>query len=105
MFQIAYCEFFSVQLSEDWKAICCSFIDVVKTHMASLLNNPKTHLILHLVDCMKDFGPSSAFSAERKTVLFNRTYTYIGPIIGLSLLTRGFVNIMFLETGELQVEI
>eukprot|EP00731_Ephydatia_muelleri_P000658 Em0001g658a len=65
VFQIAYCEFFCVQLSEEWKGICCSFIDSVKTHMPLLLNKPKTHLILHLVDCMIDFGPSSAFSAER----------------------------------------
>ncbi|KAL5493197.1 hypothetical protein EMCRGX_G014341 [Ephydatia muelleri] len=70
VFQIAYCEFFCVQLSEEWKGICCSFIDSVKTHMPLLLNKPKTHLILHLVDCMIDFGPSSAFSAESNAAYY-----------------------------------
>eukprot|EP00731_Ephydatia_muelleri_P006261 Em0003g509a len=76
VFQIAYCEFFCVQLSEEWKSLCCSFIDSVKTHMPLLLNKPKTHLILHLVDCMIDFGPSSAFSAERFESFNSRVRQY-----------------------------
>ena len=33
--------------------------------MPELLNKPKVYLILHLVDCMVNLGPCSAFSTER----------------------------------------
>ncbi|KAL5506628.1 hypothetical protein EMCRGX_G008324 [Ephydatia muelleri] len=48
----------------EWQSVCQGFIDAVKQHMPSLLQKPKTHMILHLVQCMKELGPSSAFSAE-----------------------------------------
>lgn len=30
-----------------------------------MLKKPKVHLMLHLVECMKEFGPTSAFNSER----------------------------------------
>ena len=45
--------------------ICVAFIEVLKIHMHKLHRKQKTHLILHLVDCMRELGPSSAFFADR----------------------------------------
>ncbi|KAL5473733.1 hypothetical protein EMCRGX_G028267 [Ephydatia muelleri] len=53
-----------MSLYEEWSRISVAFVEALKTHMPELLQQ-KTHLILHLVDCMRELGPSSAFSAER----------------------------------------
>ena len=71
VFQIAYCEFFAMSLYEEWSKICVAFVEAIKMHMPELLQKQKTHLILHLVDCMRELGPSSAFSAERYIHLRN----------------------------------
>eukprot|EP00731_Ephydatia_muelleri_P036384 Em0245g3a len=65
VFRIAYCNYFSPHLYHEWKSICENFVINVKHTMPELLNKPKVHLILHLVDCMVNLGPCSAFSAER----------------------------------------
>ncbi|KAL5479381.1 hypothetical protein EMCRGX_G022899 [Ephydatia muelleri] len=53
VFHIAYCEYFSLHASE-----------------------AKIHLILHLTECMEQFGPSSAFNAERFESLNSRVRTF-----------------------------
>eukprot|EP00731_Ephydatia_muelleri_P010822 Em0005g1408a len=58
VFRIAYCNYFSTMSGNH-------FVINVKHTMPELLNKPKVHLILHLVDCMVNLGPCSAFSAER----------------------------------------
>ena len=63
LFQIAICV--DASKAAEWQSVCQGFIDAVKQHMPPLLQKPKTHMILHLVQCMKELGPSSAFSAER----------------------------------------
>ena len=40
------------------------FVDAVKHHMPHLLQRRKTRL-LFLVQCMNEFGPSSAFNAKQ----------------------------------------
>ena len=65
MFRIAYCNYFTEELSTEWEGICEEFVLTVKSSLPELLMKPKVHLILHLVSCMQDFGPSSAFGAER----------------------------------------
>ena len=55
VFQIAYCEFFTMSLYEEWSRISVAFVEALKTHMPELLQQ-KTHLILHLVDCMRELG-------------------------------------------------
>ena len=45
--------------------MCIEFVEAVKRNMPALLLKQKTHLILHLVSSMMQFGPSSSFSAER----------------------------------------
>ena len=52
-------------LKDDLQQKCQDFVDNVKTHMPMFLQKQKTHLILHLVECMDEFGPTSSFNAER----------------------------------------
>ena len=59
LFQIAYCEFFEASKATEWQSV------FKQQHMPSLLQKQKIHMILHVVECMKELGPSSAFSAER----------------------------------------
>eukprot|EP00731_Ephydatia_muelleri_P013950 Em0007g1260a len=49
LFQIAYCEFFDASKAAEWQSVCQGFVDADKQHMPSLLQKPKTHMILHLV--------------------------------------------------------
>ncbi|KAL5502825.1 hypothetical protein EMCRGX_G009660 [Ephydatia muelleri] len=65
VFQIAYSKFFAPSLSDEWRCLCQTFVNTVKQHMPHLLQKQKVHLMLHLVECMHDFGPTSAFNAER----------------------------------------
>eukprot|EP00731_Ephydatia_muelleri_P019481 Em0012g306a len=64
VFQIAYSKFFAPSLSDEWRCLCQTFVNTVKQHMPHLLQKQKVHLMLHLVECMHDFGPTSAFNAE-----------------------------------------
>lgn len=52
-------------LQEHYQELCQTLVDNVKLYMPELLHKQKVHLILHLVESMALFGPSSAFSAER----------------------------------------
>ena len=70
MFRIAYCNYFTEELSTEWEGICEEFVLTVKSCLPELLMKPKVHLLLHLVNCMQDFGPSSAFDAERYCCVF-----------------------------------
>lgn len=64
VFCIAYCNYFTEELSTEWEGIC---VLTAKRCLPELLMKPKVHL-LHLVSCMKDFGPSSAFDSVQKDV-------------------------------------
>lgn len=50
---------------EECKTVCKNFVQVIGTHFKDLTKKVKIHLILHLVDCMADFGPTSVFNTER----------------------------------------
>eukprot|EP00731_Ephydatia_muelleri_P013349 Em0007g659a len=65
VFAIAYAKSYNRHLKEQWKSVCQNFIDSVKVHFPNLLRRPKMHLILHLIECLEQYGPTSAFSAER----------------------------------------
>ncbi|KAL5509475.1 hypothetical protein EMCRGX_G004858 [Ephydatia muelleri] len=65
VFRIAYCNYFTEELSTEWEGICEEFVLTAKRCLPEILMKPKIHLLLHLVNCMQDFGPSSAFGAER----------------------------------------
>eukprot|EP00731_Ephydatia_muelleri_P004715 Em0002g891a len=62
---IAYCCHFKLSDAEEWQQLCEEFVKNVKDYMPALLKKQKVHTILHLVECMISYGPSSAFSAER----------------------------------------
>ncbi|KAL5499721.1 hypothetical protein EMCRGX_G011180 [Ephydatia muelleri] len=65
VFQIAYCDIFQPSSADSCRNVCHAFVDSAKCHMPTLLEKQKTYL-LHFVDCMIQFGPSSAFSAESR---------------------------------------
>ncbi|KAL5488742.1 hypothetical protein EMCRGX_G017729 [Ephydatia muelleri] len=65
VFRIAYCCHFKLSDAEEWQQLCEEFVKNVKDYMPALLKKQKVHTILHLVECMISYGPSSAFSAER----------------------------------------
>eukprot|EP00731_Ephydatia_muelleri_P015799 Em0009g223a len=65
VFYIAYCCHFEPSQAEQLRHICQEFVDNCIAHMPELARKQKTHHLLHLVDSMLDYGPSSAFSAER----------------------------------------
>ena len=58
---------YSPQKRAEWEAICQSFVSSTSTYQVypSFMNKPKIHLILHLVECMEEFGPTAAFNTER----------------------------------------
>jgi hypothetical protein len=65
VFHAAYCCHFEPSQAEELRHICQEYVDNCMAHMPELVHKQKTHYLLHLVDCMLDYGPSSAFSAER----------------------------------------
>eukprot|EP00731_Ephydatia_muelleri_P007878 Em0004g216a len=65
VFQIAYSSFFELSKAEAWHQICVDFVHSVRDFMPKMLRKQKVHYILHLVQCMQDYGPSSSFCAER----------------------------------------
>ena len=65
VFQIAYCDFFELSKAEAWNQICADFVHSVRDFMTEMLRKQKVHYILHLVQGMQDFRPSSSFCTER----------------------------------------
>ena len=60
VFQIAYCDIFKPSLADSCRDACRTFVDAAKRHMPTLPEKQKTHLLLHLVDCMIHLQPLSA---------------------------------------------
>ncbi|KAL5515046.1 hypothetical protein EMCRGX_G000163 [Ephydatia muelleri] len=58
------CDAYDPSLKDDLQQKCQDFVDNVKTHMPTFLQKQKAHLILHLVECMDEFCPTSSFNAE-----------------------------------------
>lgn len=65
IFEIAYCRNYDPSKITVWKNICQEFVNAVSEHRPAMLKKQKVHLMLHLVDCMEEFGPISAFNTER----------------------------------------
>ena len=45
--------------------VCREFVEAVSQYQPDMLKKQKVHLLLHLVECMEQFGPTSAFNSER----------------------------------------
>ena len=63
-FRIAYCDFFDPAEADTLHQTCVGFVRTVRDFMPSLLRKQKVHYILHLVESMENYGPTSAFGAE-----------------------------------------
>ena len=69
VFKIAYSDYFDPTKTDEWNQICQAFVTAVQQCQPDMLNKQKVHLMLHLVECMKEFGPSSSFNSERYVLL------------------------------------
>ena len=65
IFMIAYCDYFTSSKAVEWADACKKFVDAVCEHRPEMLKKQKVHLMLHLVSCMDQFGPTSGFNSER----------------------------------------
>ena len=65
MFKIAYCDFFSVGDTALCTEICKDFVEKVYEHFPEFKHKVKIHVLLHLVDSFKSFGPTSCYNTER----------------------------------------
>ena len=65
LFKIAYCDYFDPSKAAECNDICKSFVETSSQCMPEMLKKQKVHLLLHLVECMAQFGPTSAFNSER----------------------------------------
>ena len=52
-------------MRDEWSSVCKEFVDIVSRCQPNMLKKQKVHMMLHLVDCMEEFGPTSAFNSER----------------------------------------
>lgn len=59
VFWIAYCCKFSQHCYDRWVKVCSDFVASIQEHMPQLAKKQKIHTLLHLADCMLNFGPSS----------------------------------------------
>ena len=59
VFKIAYCDHYDPSMFSELNCVCKEFFDT------NMLKKHKIHLILHLVECIEQLGPSSAFNSER----------------------------------------
>uniref|UniRef100_A0A1X7UVS3 C2H2-type domain-containing protein n=1 Tax=Amphimedon queenslandica TaxID=400682 RepID=A0A1X7UVS3_AMPQE len=65
VFRLAYCVRFQMNDAQLWKDICCDFVQCAVSYMPAYAKRLKTHLILHLVDHIVDFGPTQGYNTER----------------------------------------
>ena len=81
VFRVAYCQHFSDADYQICKGICEDFVETIGTHFSDFTKKAKIHILLHFVDCMKDFGPTSSFNTERLpfccSYSYVRSYVYI----------------------------
>ena len=52
-------------MRDEWSSVCTQFVDTVSQCQPDMLRKQKVHMVLHLVDCMEEFGPTSSFNSER----------------------------------------
>lgn len=62
---MVYCQHCSIKSLDKVRSVCVDFVSAVQQHAPEMLKKVKVHLILHLADNIRDFGPTSAFNTER----------------------------------------
>ena len=69
---IAYCLQLVPADMDAHRETCKAFVECTKLYMPDYAHRLKVHLLLHLVDCIIEFGPPSSFNTERffLTLLF-----------------------------------
>ena len=79
VFKIAYCDYYHPSLFSEWSGVCREFVEAVSHYQPEMLKKQKVHLLLHLAECVVQFGPTSAFNSERyglimigKTITINK---------------------------------
>ena len=65
VFRLAYCLPLTSDDLDQFREICKMFVQSTQLYMPEFKSRLKVHLILHLVDCMEEFGPPSCFNTER----------------------------------------
>ena len=65
VFQLAYCIPLCLDQVEQYRHICQEFMASTAQYMPVYSKRLKTHLVLHLVDNMIDFGPTDCYNTER----------------------------------------
>ena len=65
VFRVTYCQKFHLSSRDECQRVCEGFVSSIKEHFPHLQKNVKIHLLLHLIDNMVDFGPTSSFNTER----------------------------------------
>ena len=58
MFKIAHCNYYDPSKKVEWMKICKDFVEAVRYHIRRD-EKPKIHLVLHLLEYMEQFGPTS----------------------------------------------
>ena len=61
----AYCLPFSDDTVEEYQLVCQIFVDATHEHKPQLHKKQKIHMLLHLVECMREIGPCSEFNTEK----------------------------------------
>lgn len=65
IFRIAYCDLYEPSKEEELTDTCSEFVYAVHQNKPEMSKRQKIHLMLHLVECMKQYGPTSSFNSER----------------------------------------
>ena len=68
VFQVAYCT--SADM-EEVESRCKDLLEHVKALDPLLLQRPKFHLLLHLADNIREFGPTAGYTTERYNYLLD----------------------------------
>ena len=84
------------------QSLCNDFVTKAIAVYPELNRKPKVHLLLHLAECLNDFGPTSGFSAERyHTDQKLCTLYYVIPLIGWRATMDYFAVSIFMATNKL----
>ena len=64
VFKAAYCSPYHAEKEGEVLGLRQNFVDAVYSYKPEMLRKPKFHLLLHLAECMTEFGPNASFNTE-----------------------------------------